>query len=70
LKIKQFFFRLDPVKFNRTVFLQSITAQNTAIAFIFYAVAMVINLVMMQTEDELRMSEYATSNTNTTYLVI
>ena len=48
--------RIDPVKSNRTVVLQSITAQNSAIALIFYTVAMVTNLVMMQTEDYLRVS--------------
>jgi len=56
-----FLFRIDPVKFNNTVLLQSITAQNTAVAFIFYTVAMVTNLVMMQTEDYLRMSQYPQS---------
>ncbi|CAF0814567.1 unnamed protein product [Adineta steineri] len=50
--------RIDPVKFNRTVLLQSITAQNAAPALIFYMVAMVTNLVMMKTEDQLRMTLY------------
>ncbi len=56
-----FLFRIDPVKFNNTVLLQSITAQNTAVGFVFYTVAMVTNLVMMQTEDYLRMSQYPQS---------
>ncbi|CAF2927966.1 unnamed protein product [Rotaria sp. Silwood2] len=46
--------RIDPVKFNKEVLLQSITAQNSAVAFIFYGIAMIVNLVMMQTEDQLR----------------
>ncbi|UJR28760.1 hypothetical protein I4U23_009986 [Adineta vaga] len=58
--------RIDPVKFNGTVLLQTITAQNSGPAFIFYTVAMVVNLVMMQTEDQLRMSFYVTSTVNTT----
>ncbi|CAF4431642.1 unnamed protein product, partial [Rotaria sp. Silwood2] len=45
---------IDPVKFNKEVLLQSITAQNSAVAFIFYGIAMIVNLVMMQTEDQLR----------------
>ncbi|CAF0935272.1 unnamed protein product [Rotaria sordida] len=59
--------RIDPVKFNKTVLLQSITAQNSAIAFIFYGIAMVVNLVMMQTEDHLRMTQYTSNTTNQIY---
>ena len=65
-----YFFRIDPVKFNRAVLLQSITAQNSAVAFLFYLVAMVVNLVMMQTEDYLRMTQYARPELNQTYLTV
>lgn len=58
------------MKFNRTVLLQCITAQNSAVAFLFYAVAMVVNLVMMQTEDYLRMTEFARPDLNQTYLTV
>ncbi|CAF4879882.1 unnamed protein product, partial [Rotaria sp. Silwood1] len=54
---------IDPVKFNKTVLLQSITAQNSGVAFIFYGIAMIINLVMMKTEDYLRMTQTATNQT-------
>lgn len=49
--------------------LQSITAQNSAVAFIFYGVAMVVNLVMMQSENYLNMLQY-TGSSNTTSLNI
>ncbi len=62
-------YRIDPVKFNSAVLLQSITAQNSAVAFLFYAVAMVTNLVMMQTEDYLRMTQYVSSNQTTITVV-
>ncbi|CAF3457668.1 unnamed protein product [Rotaria sp. Silwood1] len=55
--------RIDPVKFNKTVLLQSITAQNSGVAFIFYGIAMIINLVMMKTEDYLRMTQTAANQT-------
>jgi hypothetical protein len=63
-------FRIDPVKFNRTVFLQSISLQNSALALIFYAIAMVVNLVMIQTEDYLRMTQYNATNSTTAPLTI
>lgn len=54
------------MKFNATVLLQTITAQNSGPALIFYLVAMVVNLVMMQTEDSLRVSLYNSTMTNVT----
>ncbi|CAF1278833.1 unnamed protein product [Adineta ricciae] len=50
--------RIDPVKFSGTVLLQTITAQNSGPALLLYTVAMVVNLVMMETEDYLRVSQY------------
>ena len=58
------------MKFNRAVLLQSITAQNSAVAFLFYAVAMIVNLVMMQTEDYLRMTQYARPELNQSALTV
>ena len=64
------FVRIDPVKFNRIVFSESISLQNCAAALLFYAVAMVVNLVMMQTEDALRMTQYTSSATNVTNALV
>ena len=63
-------YSVDPVKFNRTVILESIGLRNSALALIFYTIAMVINLAMMPTEDYLRMSQYALNGTNQTYLTV
>ena len=46
------------MKFSGTVLLQTITAQNSGPALLLYTVAMVVNLVMMETEDFLRVTQY------------
>ena len=58
------------MKFNRIIFSESISLQNCAVALLFYAVAMVVNLVMMQTEDTLRMTQYANATTNVTASIV
>ncbi|CAF1274787.1 unnamed protein product, partial [Didymodactylos carnosus] len=57
------FWIIDPVKFNRTVFFQSLSLQNSAVAILFYSVAMIVNLYMMQTDDYLRMTQYSNQTT-------
>lgn len=64
------FASIDPVKFNQIIFSESISLQNCAAALLFYAVAMVVNLVMMQTEDTLRMTQYTNTTTNVTALIV
>ncbi|CAF1563276.1 unnamed protein product [Rotaria magnacalcarata] len=61
--------RIDFGKWNKTCLLQSITAQNSTVALLFYGIAMIVNLVMMQTEDYLRMTQYSGSG-NTTSLSV
>lgn len=62
--------RIDPIKLNRTQIRGSLPAVTCAFAFLFYAVAMVVNLVMMQTEDYLRMTQYGNSQTNQTLTIV
>lgn len=66
ITIENIYFSLDPVKFDRSTFFESISVQNSAIAIFFYAVAMIVNLVMIQTEDRLRMISFTANNTNET----
>jgi len=41
-----------------------------AFVFVFYAVALIVNLVMMKTEDHLRMTQYGNTETNQTLTVV
>jgi hypothetical protein len=57
---------IDPAKINREILRESLTLRNCAWALVFYATAMIVNLVMMQTEDTLRMAQYNRNCTNQT----